>query len=315
MQNTTSNQFTMRLPTGMVSRLAGTNWGKQLLDFRDGDNHLFIAVRDNYLSVYVEGRAVFKRIEEKGGKLVAVFDQRYLLGKGGPSGDLYFDGESVRPERGNAITLAPADVSPLNFPAWVSRVKNYDLDDPDQTAKPREKGCLAPLALKSSVVNLEMALPGFPSVSKKTGEEILIAPRIDMVHLDTAASGSAELVFTEAKLFSNTRGLRAAPPNQNPVVTQILQYRDYLEKHRDAVRDAYIEACKHLVEIRRHQGVEVDPLLSGVADSSVDLVVRTLPKLLIFKTEEISARSEDAWKVHENAIRDSGIDIEYSPEE
>lgn len=310
MQNTMANQFAMRLPTGMVSRLADTDWGQELLGFRDGKDHLFIAVRDNYLSVYVEGRAVFKTIEEKNGRLAAAFDQRYLLGKDAPSGDLYFDGKTVRRKNGDAVEIAPSDVSPLNFPAWVGRVKNYDLDDADdEEAKPREKGCLAPLALGSSVVNLEMALPGFPS--EKNGKQILIAPRIDMVHLDESTSSGAELVFTEAKLFSNTRGLRSASP-ENPAVKQIFKYRDYLAKHSDAVRTAYAGACKHLVEIRRHQGVEIHPLLSGVADGSVDLSVRTLPKLLIFKTEEISERTAAAWLVHEKAITDSGIKIEYA---
>jgi hypothetical protein len=308
MQNTTSNQFAMRLPTGMVSRLAGTDWGRQLLGFRDGNDHLFIAVRDKYLSVYVEGRAVFKRIEEKGDKLVAVFDQRYLLGKDSPSGDLHFDGERILRNSGGEVKLAPDTVSPLTFSTWVSRVKNYDLaDSEDQSGQAREKGCLAPHALSPSVVNLEMALPGFPS--QKDGRAILIAPRIDMVHLEPTQTG-AELVFTEAKLFSN-KGLRSSS-SVNPTVEQILKYRDYLEKHSDAVRAAYAEACKHLVEIRKHQGVEVHPLLSLVAGNFSRLTLRTLPRLLIFKTENDARKSERVWQVHERAITGNGIEIEYA---
>ena len=155
------NRFTMNLPDGMVPRLASTGWGKQLFNFRDGKDHLFIAVRDNYLSVYIEGRAVFKKIEEKGGKLVAVFDQRYLLGKDVPSGDLYFDGEKVFSKNDQRVER---DDTPLNFAAWVSRVKNYDLADPDnENNDVREKGCLATRALSPSVIDLLPDLPSFIS--------------------------------------------------------------------------------------------------------------------------------------------------------
>ncbi|KRR23597.1 hypothetical protein [Bradyrhizobium retamae] len=312
MQMSKLNKFTMKLPDGMPSRLVDTDWGKRLLSFRDGKDHLFIAVRDNYLSVYINGRALFKKIEEKNGKLVATFDQRYLLGKDQPSGDLHFDGEKVYRKSGE---LVEKDCSPLNLSAWVNRVKSYglvNLDDEtvsDEAEDLSEKGLLASGALRPSVINLEMALPGFPSVSKRTGKEILIAPRIDMVHLEPTETG-ADLVFTEAKLFSNS-GLRSAS-SKNPTVEQILKYQRYLDEHSAAICAAYVQACKHLVEIRRCQSVEIDPLLADVANDGSRLTLRTLPRLLIFKTEGDSRRSEIAWKEHERAIMESGISIEYA---
>jgi hypothetical protein len=185
------NDFTMRLPEGMVSRLAETNWGQQLLQYRDNDDHLFIAVRKNYLSAYLRGRAVFKRIEERNGSVVAVFDQRFLLGKDEPSGDLYFDGQKVYGKTGGSIEH---EESPLNFVAWVNRVKNYGEKISDAKEDLSEKAFLSKRALQPAVINLEMALPGFPSISKRTGKEILIAPRIDMVQLEST-NGGVELVF------------------------------------------------------------------------------------------------------------------------
>ena len=302
--------FTMRLPRGMASRLAETDWGQQLLRYRDNNDHLFIAVRNDYLSVYLRGRAIFKRIEEKKGALVASFDQRYLLGKDKPSGDLYYDGKKVYRKPDEIIEHGEL---PLNFAGWVNRVKNYglvNLDDEQISGTNEdlsEKASLSERALQPAVVNLEMALPGFPSVSKKTGKEISIAPRIDMVQLEPT-NGGVELVFTEAKLFSNP-ALRAST-NSNPTVEQILKYRDYLEQHREAICAAYAEACKHLVELRRLQGVEVHPLLPMAASDSTKLSLRTLPQLLIFKTREDARKSEDLWKTHEAKIRESGIAIE-----
>jgi hypothetical protein len=312
MQMSKLNKFTMKLPDGMASRLVDADWGKRLLSFRDGKDHLFIAVRDNYLSVYINGRAVFKKIEEKNGKLVAAFDQRYLLGKDQPSGDLYFDGEKVYRKSGERVEK---DYSPLNLSAWVNRVKSYglvNLDDEtvsDEAEDLSEKGLLASRAMRPSVINLEMALPGFPSVSKRTGKEILIAPRIDMVHLEPTETG-ADLVFTEAKLFSNS-GLRSAS-SKNPTVEQILKYQRYLDEHRAAICEAYAQACKHLVEIRRRQSVDIDPLLADVANDGSRLTLRTLPRLLIFKAEGDSQRSEITWKEHERAILEGGISIEYA---
>jgi hypothetical protein len=141
----------------------------------------------------------------------------------------------------------------------------------------------------------------------RTGKEILIAPRIDMVQLEPTNDG-AELVFTEAKLFSNP-ALRAST-DANPTVEQILKYRNYLERHREAICAAYAEACKHLVELRRLQGVEVHPLLPMAASDSKKLSLRALPQLLIFKTKEDARRSEDAWETHEVKIKESGIAIE-----
>jgi hypothetical protein len=310
---TPTTKFAMKLPEGMVARLAATEWGRRIFDYRQGKDHLFIAVRDRYLSVYINGRAVFKKVEEKNGRLVALFDQRYLYGKDHPSGDLCFDGEKIF-RKGNESGRIESEHSPRHFAAWVHRVRSYDLvdlgdekvsSDPEDVS---EKGSLARHALDPAVINLEMALPGFPSVSKKTGKEILIAPRIDMVRLEQTGAG-AELVFIEAKLFSN--GALRSASSENPTVNQIRKYRDYLDRHRDSICLAYVQACKHLVEIRRHQGVEIHPLLSGVAGGTVALSLRELPELLIFKPSRVPEISEKAWKAHERSIEEIGIKIEY----
>jgi hypothetical protein len=102
--------FQIRLPNDMLERLGKTEWWRDLLKYRDEENNpLFVAVRNNYLSVYVCGRAIFKEISKKrNGEIHAVFDRRYFHGPKAARGDLIFDGENVREENGAVVKDATA---------------------------------------------------------------------------------------------------------------------------------------------------------------------------------------------------------------
>jgi hypothetical protein len=58
-------EFGTGLPNDMLDHLMKMEWWRDLLTYRDGKTPLFVAVRDNYLSIYVCGRAIFKRIWEE----------------------------------------------------------------------------------------------------------------------------------------------------------------------------------------------------------------------------------------------------------
>jgi hypothetical protein len=187
----------------------------------------------------------------------------------------------------------------------TARLKLPVLDDDTSSKDPMdigEKECLASRAVRPSVINLEMALPGFVSKGKK------IAPRIDMVHLEPGRPGVA-VVFTEAKLFSN-KVLRVADDNKDAeVVKQVMRYKDYLEEHSDKICSAYQTACKLLIQIRRAQRVEIDPLLEMVAkDTPINLI--TVPRLVVFKTKRDEPKSQKAWEKHRAKIQKRGIVVE-----
>lgn len=82
--------------------------------------------------------------------------------------------------------------------------------------------------------------------------------------------------------------------------------------HGASICEAYVQACKHLAEIRRHQGVEIHALLAGVASGTLPLSLRAMPNLLIFKPWNVPQVSEDAWTRHARAITESGIKIRYA---
>jgi hypothetical protein len=170
-------EFGMGLPNDMLDHLAKTKWWRDLLAYRDDGTPLFVAVRDNYLSIYVCGRAIFKRIWAERGAIRASFDRRYFYDSKADKGDLIFDGENVLARNGAVIDRAAETLRDLDL--WVKRIKGYKklvvLDDDTSSQDPMvigEKECLASRAVRPSVINLEMALPGFVSNGKK------IAPRI-----------------------------------------------------------------------------------------------------------------------------------------
>ena len=237
-------EFAMGLPNDMLDHLMKMEWWCNLLAYRDEGTPLFVAVRDNYLSIYVCGRAIFKRIWEERGAIHASFDGRYFYGPKTNKGDLIFDGENVLAKNGAVIDGAAETIRNLDL--WVKMIKGYRklviLDDDTSSKDPMdigEKECLASRAVRPSVINLEMALPGFVANEKK------IAPRIDMVHLEPGRPGVA-VVFTEAKLFSN-KELRVADDNKDAeVVRQVMRYKEYLEEHSDKICSAYQTACKLL---------------------------------------------------------------------
>jgi len=300
--------FEIGLPDDMLDRMWKREWWRELLAYRDEGIPLFVAVRNNYLSVYVCGRAIFKEIrEKKNGAIHAIFDKRYFYGPKTPVGDLIFNGDNVCDKKSGAV-IQGGTARLRDLERWVKEIKKYKLVNLDDVTLSKEsmdigeKECLASRAANPKVINLEMALKGFVSNGRRT------APRIDMVHLERNGPDVA-CVFTEAKLFRNKDSLRKSGEDDAPVVTQVLDYKRYLEKNKDDIRSAYRKACKLLIPIRKAQGAKVDSLLEDVAGgASLNLV--TLPRVLIFRTGQVSPRSAVAWAPHREKIVRHGIAVE-----
>ncbi|MFZ2156449.1 MAG: hypothetical protein WAV72_10050 [Bradyrhizobium sp.] len=297
--------FEMSLKDGLLDRLAQQRWWRDLLAYRDPDNgqHFFVAVRKDYLSVYFLGKAIFKKIyENKKGAIVATVDRRYFDGSGSARGDLIFDGEMLGGSSGTGRRYS----SSADLAEWAKIIKSYP---PGKAPDPGEKECLAARALDPFVVNLEMALPGFkksppeadPSSPRK--KKSSTAPRIDMVHLERDGH-SARIVFTEAKLFSNTSSLRADPRTGNPakIFKQIDDYANYIRLNEPAIREAYHQACKYLIAIRSLQGVPVDRLLLDAAENVGRITVEHEPRLLIFRTNKDKAMRDADWEPHRQSL-------------
>jgi hypothetical protein len=293
--------FEISLKDGLLDRLARQQWWRDLLAYRDPDNgqHFFVAVRKDYLSVYFFGNAIFKKIyENQSGAIVATVDRRYFDGPGSSPGDLVFDGETLGK---SAADPGRRYSGAADLAAWAKIIKSYP---PGKSSEPGEKECLAPRALDPFVVNLEMALPGFEKEEDNTSltavKSAPTAPRIDMVHLERDGDANVRIVFTEAKLFSNTASLRADPTSGKPakIFKQIDDYEKYITLHEKTIRGAYHQACKYLITIRTAQGVPVDPLLRAAADDVERIALLRRPHLLIFRTVKDSGMREANWEPH-----------------
>jgi hypothetical protein len=73
-------EFEKGLANDMLDHLMKVEWWRDLLTYRDGKTPLFVAVRDNRLSIYVCRRVIFKRIREERGAIRVTFDGRYFYG-------------------------------------------------------------------------------------------------------------------------------------------------------------------------------------------------------------------------------------------
>jgi hypothetical protein len=298
--------FEVSLKDGLLDRLAEQQWWRDLLAYRDPDNgqHFFVAIRKDYLSVYFLGKAIFKKIyENRSGSIVATVDRRYFDGPGSAPGDLVFDGATL----GGSADPSRRYSGGADLAAWAAIIKSYP---PGKTGAPGEKECLATRALDPDVVNLEMALPGFEKEIEPEDDATLpveksqpTAPRIDMVHLEQSGK-NIQVVFTEAKLFSNTASLRADPTSGKPakIFKQIDDYEKYITLHEKSIRGAYHQACRYLITIRTAQGVPVDRLLIDAADNVERITLVKRPRLLIFRTAKDRTMREANWDTHHQAL-------------
>lgn len=247
-------EFRRMLPQSSMDVLTDVakqqDWWRDLLDYRFCDENgtkqpLALAIRNGYLNAYVEGQSVL-RIKFDGASepptLRAKIHHKYL---GQAVGQKYktFDGKMV-----DGMPYLPG--KSLN--QWVERARCFAKPRPGRGAFSEKQGIAMIVGNNPHVIDLEMALPG------------IAADRIDIVALERAGS-AINIVFYEAKLFSNP-GLKAR--NLRPeVLEQLDRYERWLTSanRMEEVANAYREACRLLIELRRMQGVPVDKLVEDAS--------------------------------------------------
>lgn len=202
-------------------------WSPAGHDSEDG-KRLRLFIRDGYVNFYAEGQSVFMVSFGKDGLKFRIH-RKYVL-EDVPSADqghLSISGDSFQ-----------ADLS-----AWHDRARRH-------SSKKAEKVFVdLLLGANPDVIDVEAALPGVLVKNEVTGEESLVAPRMDLVALEPCAGGY-RLVFWEAKLSDNPE-TRVRSPEDPEVVGQLGKYKKWLEDpaHKRAVIDAYTEACRMLVAL------------------------------------------------------------------
>jgi hypothetical protein len=278
------------------------DWWRDVLDCRFMDvsgaqQPLFLAVRKNYLSVYVEGQSVME-IRFRGEELNAKIHHKFTTCGAKGQKHHVFDGAAVD---------GAAYSGTVTLSQWVARAQEHAKHKGHVAAIYEKQGVAVIASRNPHVIDVEMALPG-------QGPD-----RIDIVALERVES-AISIVFYEVKRFDNPH-LRAR--NFQPkVLNQLGRYKTWLsqEGREKEVTQAYHEACKLLVELRGMQNTEpVHELIVEASKDASKLRLDTKPRIIVFGYDE--SRIDRNWPDHEKALRglaglgDRGLIMQPRPED
>jgi hypothetical protein len=261
----------------LANETAG-NWWKDVLASKE----LLLAVRRGYLNAYARGQSIFKIGYETGTGVVAgkprvAIHFKYLIKRDleGSSSYIPFDGTS--------FDVKPMDVVHTRYtpgstlPALIQTARRY--------AGPEKAGVHRIAAKEPRVVDLEIAF-----TKGGEAEERSTAPRMDVAVLVPGQSGSARLVFCEAKCADNAelwQPLENATVGKNSIAVagQISVYEEFIRepKNAEALITAYTSVCKTLIELRDQRWVrKLDPLVEDVATGRASLTIHPRVYLLVY---------------------------------
>lgn len=256
-------QFKRGLSPDFIKRLnkeyESGGWWKAIAD----DPQLFIAIRDEYLNVYWKGSSLL-RLRMEGGALLGEAHYKYLLRP--DVANPYLRIESGRPKIGNPADFFFGDFSDL---AGLKRAA-------DAYAGEEKSGLHKIVMSNPNIIDVEVA---FGATNEKSGARV--AQRIDFAAL-RGIRGSWELVFYEAKAFSNPE-LRANGKDA-PVLSQIKGYRQFLRDAQADVTDSYRTVCSNLLSldgVKKRLSIMHDDLKS-IVEGTCDFRISDDVRLVVF---------------------------------
>jgi hypothetical protein len=254
-------------------------WWRALLS----DPEVFVALRGDTINAYYRGCSLAEAYLN-GHEVCARTHYKYLL----------------RPASASAYIEAKG--GHFEFPAaWQSDLKSIFISDLSEVAELKraarpyageEKKLVGDvIARHGNVFDVEIALtPGSDSDTDKG--------RIDLAALRSTGSG-VELVMYEAKLFSN-KELRAANPEEVPVLEQVARYEKLLAEHNAAIRTSCLEAAANIIQLKGMPQARkdwADKLLAG------SFSVSNTPGLIVggFDADQKGGK---AWEQHIGLLKD-----------
>lgn len=235
-------------------------------------DHLRLAIRDNYLNLYLAGQSLARVRLDRDGQLVADIHHKYVhqgaVGQAhitlGPNG--YPDAERV---------LQP--YLPALLPVWMKAALRHTGEEKTFVD--------ALVAANADVIDLEMALPAYDGAAEGP-----VAPRMDLVALEDApGTGNHRIVFWEAKRVTDKR-IRCQGDAAPEVVAQLATYTTWLAHgdHRATVASAYQQCCRQLVAFHalartlRHDVPPLGAAIVAVAAPDAPLpLIDDAPRLII----------------------------------
>ena len=279
-----SNTFSRGLDCKFVQFLndmykAG-GWWRNFVD----DTDTFLAIRDNYVSIYYQGNSMLKlEWKEQSKTVIGKIHYKYLLRPSiGKSSDINID------QLGN---VQYGDVKRL----FIENIYNVeDIKSASQRFGGPEKKGIHHIALDASnaVVDLEIAF--------SEGRQ---APRIDLATLSETSRG-LEIRFYEAKHFNN-KELRADGDAEPKVIGQIQKYHRLLSERHETIVESYRTVCENLLMLcgLAERYPKRRRLLEHVVNKQIPLSVDEYPRLLVFGFDQ-DQKDGDSWKPHRDKLKE-----------
>ena len=243
------------------------------------DPDLFIAIRDRYVNVYWNGSSLLK-LTLDGEQLVGETHYKYLLRNDTRKPYVRVDDGVVKLP--DAAALFHADLSDV---AALKQAAAAHVGE--------EKAGVHQIVLSNpNVVDVEVTFG-----MEGNGEKAPATRRIDFAAL-RPATGGAEIVFYEAKLFSN-KEVRANGDTPPPVAGQIEGYRRLLVQHAPSVERSYRKVCGNLAAlqgVRDRYAASLD-LMGRLTSGQAGLNVSEAVSLVVFGFDR-DQRDGQVWGAH-----------------
>ena len=244
-----------------------SSWWRAFVD----DKELFLAIRENYLSVYYRGASLL-RLEWKDGEVGGQVHYKYIL----------------RPRVGSKYEYARIEMAEGGI--CLPQSKNLFMEDVTCVADlktaakphtgPEKTGVHEIIRANPHVLDTEV---GFPREERYVDFAALIETR-----------EGVKIRFFEAKHFTNSslRSRDGCPP----VIEQVNVYQRLLESNFGRLIDSYRRVCGNLYCLRglAERYPERHAILKRVAEEEVKLCIDTEPRLVVFGYD--SNQEEGKWE-------------------
>lgn len=265
-------------------------WWQELVD----DEKLFIAIRNEYINVYYKGNSLLK-LSFVNGEFLAETHYKYLIRP------------TVKPfliKTSDNMAFIPNGTKGVldNYLIHnLSEIKSIQTASESYSGIEKE-GIQKIIKSNDNIVDLEIALTQEAEEDEMNPEQggKSSAKRIDFAALQKKDS-YYELVFFEAKDFSNKGALRAEGSAVPEVIQQINNYEKLLKQYQEDIINSYKLVCSNLCEIlpkNLHKKLIVD-----IAEGA-SMKVNIEPRLVVFGFDE-DQRKGSIWGPHEEKLVES----------
>jgi hypothetical protein len=257
-------------------------WWKDVL----ADRSLIIGIRDEYLNVYWQGQSIFK-VSFKAGEVVASTHQKYLL----------------NPELKGQVSLIGGK---FEFGKAAERMLTREYEGAATLERLKKAAALYSGREKEGVHEIATSNPAVVDVeiainAACVDEVVRKIPRMDMASFEKA-NGGVDLVFWEAKTFSNPE------LETGEVVDQVKEYGAVISAHPVDFSESYSCVAKNLVEMEKWSNGfrTVAPTTREVAFGAKINVSSSNIGLLVY---DFTGDQRDRKDIHGNTVREKLIKL------